>query len=140
MSGHGALLLAVGLFWLSVALAVGVDAARRGRQGGVWGVTAFLLGPFGILLYVLVILGTMAGAGSGSSDTETESIDRVSPACETGHTGTPDRCEECDELLEPEAEPRSARLIRSGSRGYCGNCKSRVALDSAVCPDCGAAF
>jgi RNA polymerase subunit RPABC4/transcription elongation factor Spt4 len=140
VSGHGVLLLAVGLFWLSVALAVGADATRRGRQGGVWGVTAFLLGPFGILLYVLVILGTMAGAGSGGSDSYGGSIDRVCPTCETGHTESPDRCRECGEPLGPEDEPRSARLLRSGSRGYCGDCKSRVDLDSTACPNCGAAF
>ena len=140
MSGHWFLLLVAGLFWLSVAVAVAVDAARRGRQGDVWGVTAFLLGPFGVLLYVLVILGAMAGAESDSPDTAGGSIERVCPACETGHTGTPDHCEECGEPLGPEDEPRSARLLRSGSRGYCGNCKSRVGLDAAVCPNCGAAF
>ena len=129
----------MGLFWLSVALAVGADAARRGRQGGVWGVTAFLLGPFGVLLYLLVILGAMAGAESGGSDTD-GSVDRVCPACGAGHAGTPDRCEECGEPLGPEDEPRSARLLRSGSRAYCGNCKSRAGLDSERCPNCGATF
>jgi hypothetical protein len=135
MSGHGFLLLLVGLFWISVALAVGADAVRRGRQGGVWGVTVFLLGPFGILLYVLVLLGGMAAGESDGSDT-----DRVCPACGAGHTRRPDRCEECGETLEPGDGPRSASLIRSGSRGYCGDCRSRVALDSEVCPNCGAAF
>lgn len=139
VSGHGFLLL-VGLIWLSVAVAAGSDAIRRGRQGGVWGITVFVLGPVGLLLYVLVVLGTIAQAGSGETTADDRTADRVCPSCAAGYVGTPDRCEECGEPLGPEDEPRSARLLRSGSRGYCEDCKSRVDLDSTVCPNCGAAF
>jgi len=56
MAGHAVLILLGVLSWLTVSIAVGVDAIRRGRTGGVWGITVFLLGPIGLFLYVLVIL------------------------------------------------------------------------------------
>lgn len=140
VSGHEFLLLVVGLFWLSVALTVAIDATRRWRRGDVWGITALLLGPIGLVLYVLAVLGSMAGAEDGEGDTGRQPTDRVCPECGTEHTGTRDRCDECDEPLGPDDEPRSARLLRSGSRGYCGNCRARVDLDSERCPNCGSLF
>jgi DNA-directed RNA polymerase subunit RPC12/RpoP len=140
VSGHEFLLLVAGLFWLSVAIAVAIDATRRGRQGGVWGITTFLLGPIGVALYVLAVLGAMAGSASSRTEEDGSSRYRVCPECGAEHAGTPDRCSACGERFGPGDEPPSARLIRSGSRAYCGNCRSRVGLDSERCPDCGSVF
>ena len=56
------------LVWLTVAITVATDATRRGRQGGVWGLTTFLLGPLGLTLYVLAILGSLASAVGNERD------------------------------------------------------------------------
>lgn len=140
VSGHEFLLLVVGLFWLSVAFTVAIDATRRGRQGGVWGITTFLLGPIGLVLYALAVLGAIAGSESDRSEEDHGSRYRACPVCGAGHDGIPDRCSACGEPLGPGDEPPSARLLRSGSRGYCGNCKARVGLDSERCPNCGSVF
>ena len=55
MSSH-ALLLVVALCWITVAAAVGIHASGRGRSGFVWGLVTFLLGIFGIVVYLLALL------------------------------------------------------------------------------------
>lgn len=60
MSGHVFGLFLVGLFWVSVAVAVAIDATKRGRYGSVWAITVFFLGPVGLGLYVLAVLSSLA--------------------------------------------------------------------------------
>jgi hypothetical protein len=46
--------------WLTVSIAFGVDAVRRGRSGGVWLLTVFLLGPLGVLIYIFVVMNALS--------------------------------------------------------------------------------
>jgi hypothetical protein len=116
MSGHTFALALVLLCWLTVALAVGVDAARRGRRGDVWGVITFLTGPVGLVVYVLVVLGSIARHPGDEGDDDTDD-----GATDGGDGDAP-----------------VAHVVRSGARGYCSNCSARVALDADGCSTCGA--
>lgn len=136
MAGHTVLILLSGLVWLTVSIAVAFDAIRRGRSGGVWGITVFLLGPIGLLLYVLVILTAMASVDEEAADQPV----RVCPNCGDRNEGEMDRCESCGEPLGPGDEPPSARVIQSGGRSYCSNCHTRVEPETTMCPGCRSAL
>jgi hypothetical protein len=129
VSSHTFALALVGAVWLSVALAVAVDAARRGRYGSVWGVTTFLLGPVGLGFYSLAVLNATARPGDGPDD---------EPA--SGSDG--ERTDGNDGLTDGDdgETPPTARVVRSGERAYCGACRARVGFDVDRCPDCGACF
>jgi hypothetical protein len=126
VSSHTFALLLVGAVWLSVALAVAVDATGRGRYGGVWGVTTFLLGPVGLGLYALAVLSAAARPDSGSDD---------GPARDSGRDGDGGGADSAD-----DDAPATARVVRSGERAYCDVCRARVGVDADRCPDCGAVF
>jgi len=136
MAGHEVLILLSVLVWLTVSIAVAIDAIRRGRSGGVWGITVFLLGPIGLLLYVLVILTAMA---SVDGDDEDQPV-RVCPNCGGRNEGDVDRCESCGVRVTLGDEPPSARVIQSGARSYCSNCHTRIEPETTMCPGCRSAL
>ena len=138
MSSH-ALLLVVALFWITVAVAVGIHASSRGRSGFVWGLVTFLLGIVGVVVYLLALLITDDPPHEEDGDDDPDRFRRC-PACATDHDGEPNYCAECGEPLDADDDVVAARILRSGSRGYCSNCKSQVALDADGCSDCGAVF
>ena len=125
VSNHTFALVLVGAVWLSVALAVAVDAARRGRYGSVWGITTFLLGPVGLGLYALAVLSAAARPGGDSNG---------GPANDSGGERI-----DGDDGDDGESPP-TASVVRSGERAYCGACRARVGFDVHRCPDCGARF
>jgi hypothetical protein len=149
-----ALVLAV---WLTVSVVVGVDAARRGRSAGVWTITAFLLGPLGLGLYVLAVLGAAArpdaaegdGAGEGGADDDGSDGDGGDDGDDGDDSGGARGADDDGGGGEGSEggndgdgtggrEPAS--LVRSGARIYCGDCTTRVSADADRCPNCGAAF
>jgi len=140
VSSH-ALLLVVTLCWITVAAAVGIHASGRGRSGFVWGLVTFLLGIFGVVVYLLALLLTddPPSDADGDGDAGPDRFRRC-PACATRHDGTPNFCAECGEPPDEGDDVVDARLLRSGSRGYCGNCKTQVDLDADGCPDRSAVF
>jgi predicted amidophosphoribosyltransferase len=88
-----------------------------------------LTGLLGVAVYAVALL-----AGADDDDPV-----RVCPACSARHEGRPAHCPDCGEPLDDDAE-RLGRVLRSGSQGYCSNCKSAVALDAESCPHCEAVF
>lgn len=136
MSSHGAVLV-LSLLWITVAVAVGIHASSRNRSGFVWGLVTFLLGVFGVVVYLLALLITDDPPGDEDGDDDATRV-RTCPACETEHDGSPNYCSECGEPLDEDNDVVVARLLRSGSRGYCSNCKTQVDLDADGCPNCGA--
>lgn len=136
MAGHTVLILLGVLVWLTVSIAVAIDAIRRGRIGGVWGITVFLLGPIGLLIYVLVVLS----AGASTDDADRDRRVRVCSNCGHRTEGGMDRCASCGEPLGPGDEPPSAGILQSGARSYCSNCHTRVEPDATLCPGCGSAL
>jgi len=137
MSSHAFVALLALLLWTAVALAVGIHASSRGRSGFVWGLVAFLVGLVGVVVYLLALLITDDPPDGGDGDATRV---RVCPACSANHEGTPNYCSECGEALNADDGVVRARILRSGSRGYCSHCKSRVGLDADACADCGAVF
>jgi hypothetical protein len=138
VSSH-ALLFVVALFWITVAAAVGIHASGRGRSGFVWGFVTFILGIFGVVVYLLTLLITDDPPDDADGDDGPDRFRRC-PECATRHDGTPNYCAECGEPLDERHDVVDARLLRSGSRGYCSNCKTQVDLDADGCPACGAVF
>lgn len=98
------------------------------------GLLTFFTGLLGLLAYAI--------AAGSAADEVTDNNDqyRRCPACSTRHDGDPNYCAECGEPLDETDDVVAARLLRSGSRGYCSNCTSQVALDADICPDCEAVF
>jgi hypothetical protein len=132
--------LIVTLLWVTVAVAVGIHASSRGRSGFVWGFVTFLLGLVGVVVYLLALLITDDPPQTRTKAEPTTPRVRVCPACSTSHEASPNYCSACGEALDGDDDVVVTRILRSGSRGYCSNCKSRVALDADGCPDCGAVF
>lgn len=133
MSSHVLVVVSL-LFWVALSVAVGIHANDRGRSGFLWAIVTLLTGLVGLLVYALV-LGHAADQVNEEDDAERF---RRCPACSTRHEGTPNFCGECGEPLDEDDDVVAARLLRSGSRGYCSNCKSQIALDADSCPNCGA--
>jgi hypothetical protein len=133
MSSHALLVLGI-LFWTGSAIAVGIHAFERDRFGFLWAALVLITGLVGLLIYAVV-----AGTAADKVDDD-DAQRRHCPACGTDHEGSPNYCPECGEPLDDGDDVATARVLRSGSRGYCSNCKSRVALDAANCPDCSAVF
>jgi RNA polymerase subunit RPABC4/transcription elongation factor Spt4 len=119
------------LFWIAIAVAVGVHAAGRDRSPFLWGFVTVLTGLLGVLIYCLVLLND-ADAPDG------EEVVRVCSACEAVHEGLPDYCPDCGEPLDDDDATTVGSVLRSGSQGYCSECKSRVPLDADRCSSCGA--
>jgi membrane protease subunit (stomatin/prohibitin family) len=140
MSSHASVALVVLLLWTTVAVAVGIHASSRGRSGFVWGFVAFLMGLVGVVVYLLALLITDDPPTDQDDRDDDTRQRRVCPECSTGHEGSPNYCSECGEPLDADDNVVVARVLRSGSRGYCSNCKSRVGLDADACADCGAVF
>ncbi|WP_276270880.1 zinc ribbon domain-containing protein [Haloarcula litorea] len=138
MSSHGLALLVFALLWGMIAFAVAIDAGRRGRSGGVWGVVTFLGGIFGLAVYGIVLL-TTDDPGDDDSGTDTDGV-RICPECGEHHDDAPNFCGECGAELGPEDDHVEARILKTGSRRYCGNCKSRIGRDADACPECPAVF
>jgi hypothetical protein len=120
------------LFGLLLTGIVAVDAANRNRSALIWGMATFFTGVLGAFVYALVVL-TGDGAESGDPD-----VVRTCSACGTGHEGTPNYCRECGEPMDDADDRPVATVLRSGSDGYCSNCKSEVGLSADACSDCGA--
>lgn len=139
MSSHAFVALVVLLLLTTVAVAVGIHASSRGRSGFVWGLVAFLMGLVGVVVYLLALLIT-DDPPTDRDDQDDPQQRRVCPECSTSHEGSPNYCSECGEPLAAADDVVVARVLRSGSRGYCSNCKSRVGLDADACADCGAVF
>lgn len=135
MSSHGLALVVALLVWTALSVAVGIHAMDRDRSGFLWGLLTFFTGLIGLLIYAVV-----AGSAADTVDDDEPERRRRCPACATSHDGTPNYCGECGEPLDETDDVVAARILRSGSRGYCSNCKSRVALDADRCSDCGAMF
>jgi hypothetical protein len=135
VSSHVLVVLAI-LFWTGSAVAVGIHAFNRDRSGFLWAALVFVTGLVGLLIYVIVA-GT--AADEVDDDDDAEQLRRC-PECERSHEGSPNYCMECGEPLDEGDDVVVARVLRSGSRGYCSNCKSRVAIDADDCPNCGAVF
>lgn len=140
MSSHGLALLIVAVLWAMVAFVVALDASRRGRHAGLWGLLTFLAGIFGAVLYVVVVVATEDPGDGADGDGGDPATVRLCPECSARHDGSPDYCADCGAELRPDDERPVGRLLRSGSRRYCGNCKSRVHRDADACPDCEAVF
>lgn len=136
MPSHGVFLV-LSLLWITVAVAVGIHASSRNRSGFVWGLATFLLGIVGVVVYLLALLLTDDPPDGEDGNDDIDRFRRC-PACSTRHEGEPNYCAECGEPLDEDDDVVAARLLRSGSRGYCSNCKSQVDLDADDCPDCGA--
>jgi RNA polymerase subunit RPABC4/transcription elongation factor Spt4 len=134
VSGH-ALAVVVILFWTGISVAVGVHAINRDRSGFLWGGLTFVTGLIGLLVYAVV-----AGTAAEEVDDDDPERRRRCPACSASHDDAPDYCPDCGEPLDEDDDVVVARLLRSGSRAYCSNCKERVDLDADDCPNCGAGF
>jgi len=133
MSAH-ALLVFWLLFGVALTVGVGVHAHNRGRSGFIWGLLTLFTGLIGAFVYVLVVL-----TGDGASDADEDPDHRrVCPNCATAHTGQPEYCSACGEALESDDDKPTGSVLRSGSQGYCSNCKGKVELDAETCRHCGA--
>lgn len=130
MSTHLLLALAI---WPAVALVVGIHASSRDRSGAVWGLGTLFTGVIGLVVYLIVLLT------ADERDDDPAQL-RVCPGCSSSHAGRPDYCPDCGEALDESADVVSARILRSGSDGYCSNCKSQVDLDADACENCDGVF
>lgn len=127
--------------WGMVAFAVAIDASRRGRHAGFWAVLTFLTGLFGAILYGLVILTTKDPTGGGGSEDNAEpEMIRVCPTCSSECDISQDYCDECGDELGPDDEYPVGRRLKTGSKRYCSNCKSKINRKANRCPSCGAVF
>jgi len=141
MSGHVVAFVLVAFVWGMVAFAIAIDASRRGRHGGVWGLVTFLTGLFGAVVYGLVVLTTNDPSDDGASADGTEpELVRICPTCSSECGASQSYCGECGTELGPEDEHPVGRRLKTGSRRYCSNCKSRVGRKADSCPNCGAVF
>jgi len=133
MSAH-ALLVFWLLFGVALTVGVGVHAHNRGRSGFIWGLLTLFTGLIGAFIYVLVVL---TGDGAQAADEDPDHR-RVCPNCSTAHAGQPEYCSECGEALGSDDDRPTGSVLRSGSQGYCSNCKGQVELDAEACRQCGA--
>lgn len=133
MSSH-ALLVFWLLFGVALTVGVGVHAHNRGRSGFIWGLLTLFTGLIGAFIYVLVVL---TGDGAQVEDEDPDHR-RVCPNCSATHTGQPDYCSACGEALGADDDKPTGSVLRSGSQGYCSNCKGKVELDAETCGHCGA--
>jgi len=141
MSGHGVLFVMVAFVWGMMAFAIGIDASRRGRHGGLWAVLTFLTGLFGAVLYGVVVMTTSDPTDDGASDSEpAPELVRVCPNCSSKCDAEQTYCGECGTELGPEDKSPVARRLKTGSKRYCSNCKSEVGRGASACPSCGAVF
>lgn len=134
VSSH-ALLVFGFLFGIALTIGVGVHAHNRGRSGFLWGLLTFFTGIIGAFIYLLV---TLTSDGDDTGDDGRSDVRRVCPACSSVHAGEPNYCEECGEALGPDDDRPDSTILRSGSQGYCSNCKGEVKFDADTCPNCGA--
>jgi len=139
MSSHA---LAVAILWIAVALGVSFHATATDRGGVLWGVLTLFTGVFGLFGYAIAVAvgGGGDGDGSGSDGPDRSEVVRICPECSAEHDGTPNYCGECGEALSEDDDWVFARVLRTGSDGYCSHCKSKIGLDAETCPDCGALF
>lgn len=56
MSGHVALLLVILMFWIFLSLIVAGHASEQDRNPILWAIIVFILGIWGLFVYVLVLL------------------------------------------------------------------------------------
>ena len=133
MSSH-ALLVFWLLFGITLTVGVGVHAHNRGRSGFIWGLLTLFTGIIGAFIYVLVVL-TGDGAHVEGEDPDHR---RVCQNCSATHTGQPEYCSGCGEALGADDDKPTGSVLRSGSQGYCSNCKGKVELDAETCGHCGA--
>jgi hypothetical protein len=122
------------VFWTILAVGVGVHAANRDRSAFLWGLVTFFTGLLGAFVYALVL------ASAAQSDDDASDEVRVCPSCSARHTGSPAHCPDCGDPLSDDDEATVASVLRSGSQGYCSNCKSQVDLDADACANCGSVF
>jgi RNA polymerase subunit RPABC4/transcription elongation factor Spt4 len=132
VSSHALLVIGL-LLGIVLTIVVGADAHSRGRSGFLWGFLTFFTGLVGAFVYALVVL-----TGDGAEDDGDPDVVRVCRNCSAAHEGTPAYCSDCGEPLDEADDRPVASVLRSGSRGYCGNCRSQVDLDADDCPNCGA--
>lgn len=141
MSGHVVAFALIAFIWGMVAFAIAIDASRRGRHGGVWGLVTFLTGLFGAIVYGLVVLTTSDPSDGRASEDETEpEMVGICPTCSSECDASQSYCGECGAELGPGDKRPVGRRLKTGSKRYCSNCKSRVGLKTNSCPSCGAVF
>jgi len=133
-------LVLVAVVWGMVAFAVAIDASRRGHHSGFWAVLAFFTGLFGAVLYGLTVLVTGDQSDAGTSEDGTPETVRVCPDCSSEHDSSESHCDECGTELGPGDEHPAGRLLMTGSKRYCSNCRSEVGRGADACPSCGAVF
>ena len=119
MSSH-ALLISWFFFGVVLTVGVGVHANNRGRSGFIWGLLTLLTGVIGAFVYSLVIL-----TGDGAPNEEDPDHRRVCPNCSATHTGRPEYCNACGEALGSDDDKPTGTILRTGSQGYCSNCKKK---------------
>lgn len=127
--------------WGMVAFAVAIDASRREQHAGFWAILTFFTGVFGAILYGLVILTTSDPTDDAGAEENIESeMVRVCPTCSSEYDVSHDYCDECGGELGPDDEFPVARRLKTGSKRYCSNCKSKVDRKTNRCPSCDAVF
>jgi hypothetical protein len=134
-------LVLVTFVWGLFAFAVAIDASRRGHHSGFWAGLTLFTGLFGAVLYGVVVATTDGESDGETSDSrgEPERV-RVCPTCSSKHDESPNYCDECGTELGPADEHPLGRRLKTGSKRYCSNCKSRIGREVDACPGCGAVF
>lgn len=120
-------LILLAFVWGMIAFAVAIDASGREQHAGFWAVLTFFTGLFGAILYGLVILTTSDSTGdAGSEDAMEPEMVRACPTCSSQCDVSQDYCDECGGELGPDDEYPVGRRLKTGSKRYCSNCKSKI--------------
>lgn len=110
----------IAIFWLILALVVGVAAGSRGRSGFGWFLIAILLSPL-IAIIILLVLPKLGEAGaprSPSGDVISERTHTRCPACMELVRRDAVKCRHCGESLTPQRiQPGTSEAEENAAKG-----------------------
>lgn len=129
----GEIALGIAVLWVLLALIVGKHASNSGKSGIFWGITTFIFGILGLIVYAISLAsaGNELSSGSGT---------RSCPECGANNVYSANYCHNCSYEFSDEDTSEFIDKNKIGAKYYCANCDSVVEKSADRCPECGGVF
>ncbi len=111
--------------WFLFGLISAVVASNKGRSGCGWFLLGFLLGPFGLIL--ALVISKKVNYDRIEKPTHDRVAERECPRCQETIRADALKCKHCGRDLQTH----SSQLI------YCSNCGNKLGVNKNYCGYCG---